>query len=65
MYHCHFHPLEAANCCRNSRLAVDEDDLKWAVNKTKMVLLLKQFDENFRSKIPRFWEMKSLFTDAK
>ena len=22
------HPLQAANCCRNSRLVVDEDDLK-------------------------------------
>ena len=26
--HCHPHPLQAANCCRNSRLVVDEDDLK-------------------------------------
>ena len=26
--HCHLHPLQAANCCRNSRLVVDEDDLK-------------------------------------
>ena len=26
------HPLQAANCCRNSRLAVDEDDLKWLKN---------------------------------
>ena len=25
--HCHLHPLQAANCCRNSRLVVDEDDL--------------------------------------
>ena len=25
--HCHLHPLQAANCCRNSRLLVDEDDL--------------------------------------
>ena len=22
----HLHPLQAANCCRNSRLVVDEDD---------------------------------------
>ena len=27
IYHCHLHPLQAANCCRNSRLVVDEDDL--------------------------------------
>ena len=32
MYHCHLHPLQAANCCRNSRLVVDENDLKWVTN---------------------------------
>ena len=26
------HPLQAANCCRNSRLVVDEDDLKSVKN---------------------------------
>ena len=25
--HCHLHPLQAAICCRKSRLVVDEDDL--------------------------------------
>ena len=25
IYHCHLHPLQAANCCRNYRLVVDED----------------------------------------
>ena len=29
---CHFHPLQAANCCRNSRLVVDENDLNWVTN---------------------------------
>ena len=29
IYHCQLHPLQAANCYRNSRLAVDEDDLTW------------------------------------
>ena len=29
---CHLHPLQAANCCRNSRLVVDEDDLMWVKN---------------------------------
>ena len=29
---CHLHPLQAANCCRNSRLVMDEDDLKWVQN---------------------------------
>ena len=28
IYHCHLHSLQAANCCRNSRLVVDEDDLR-------------------------------------
>ena len=23
------HPLQAPNCCRNSRLVVDKDDLMW------------------------------------
>ena len=36
IYYCHIHPLQAANCCRNSRLAVDEDDLKW-VNKKNVI----------------------------
>ena len=26
---------ELANCCRNSRLVVDEDDLKWVINEKK------------------------------
>ena len=30
--HCHLHPLQAANCCRNSPLVVDEDDLMWFKN---------------------------------
>ena len=32
IYHCHFHPLQAANCCRNSRLVVTENDLKRVAN---------------------------------
>ena len=28
IYHYHLYQLQAANCCRNSRLVVDEDDLK-------------------------------------
>ena len=30
--HCHLHLLQAANCLRNSRLEVDEDDLMWFKN---------------------------------
>ena len=47
------HPLQAANCCRNSRLAVDEDDLKWVENEKKISLLLKQFPEYNRFKTTR------------
>ena len=32
IYHCHLYTLQAANCCRNSRLVVDEDDLMWFEN---------------------------------
>ena len=32
IYHCHPHPLQTANCCRDSRLVVDEDDSKWVKN---------------------------------
>ena len=63
--HCHLHPLQAANCCRNSRLVVDEDDLKWVTDEQNIQLFLKQFQENFRSKTNRFQEIKSFFRDAK
>ena len=36
IYHCHLHPLQGANCCRNSRLVVDEDDLMWVKNWRKL-----------------------------
>ena len=32
IYHCHFHPLQAGNCCHNSRFVVNEDDLMWFKN---------------------------------
>ena len=38
---------------RNSQLVVDKDDLKWVANDKKILLLCKQFQENFRSEIPR------------
>ena len=48
----YFHSLQATNFCRNSRLVVDEDDLKWVVNETNMPIssLLKQFHKKIRSK---------------
>ena len=48
IYHCHLHPLQAANCSRNSRLVVDEDDLMWVANEQTIVLLFKKIHENFR-----------------
>ena len=35
--HCHIHPLQAANCCRNSRLVVDEEDFKWVKKKMSCI----------------------------
>ena len=45
--HCHIHPLQAANCCRNSRLVVDEEDLMGWQIKNNILLLLEWFLENF------------------
>ena len=49
-------PLQAANCCRNSRLVVDENDLKWVTNEKNILLFLKQSHEDIRSKTTRFQE---------
>ena len=65
IHHCHIHPLQAANCCRNSRLVVDEDDLKCVPNEKNILLFSKHFDENFRSKTARFQDIESFFRDAK
>ena len=35
--HCHLHSPQAAKCCRNSRLVVDEDDLMLVQLKKKYV----------------------------
>ena len=32
---------QAGNCCRNSRLVVDEDDLKWVANGKKTYRIIK------------------------
>ena len=49
---CRIHPLQVANCCRNSRLVVDEDDIMTVANEMKKyiftgMLLLKQFHDFF------------------
>ena len=41
------------NCCHNSRLIVDEEDLEWVASEKKLLLLLKQFHKKYCSKIPR------------
>ena len=53
----HLHPLQAANCCRNSRLVVDEDDLMWAK--------IDQFHGSFRSKTISYRKIKCVFRDVK
>ena len=39
--------------CRNSQLVVDEDDLKWLTNEKNVLLFLKRFLKNVRSKTTR------------
>ena len=56
VYHCHLHPLQAANCCRNSRLVVDEENCH---------VLVKQFHGNFRSKTLCCRTIRSVFRDVK
>ena len=62
IYHCHLHPLQAANCCRNFRLVVDENDLEWVVNEKYILLILKQLHESVRSNTHR---CRKFFRDAK
>ena len=45
--------LPLSSFCRNSRLVVEEDDLKWVANENNISLLLKQFQGNFSSKTTR------------
>ena len=44
---------------------MDENDLKRVTNEKNVLLFVKQFHQNFRSKPPRFQETKSIFRDAK
>ena len=48
IYHCNLHSLQAANCCRNSRLVVDEDDLMWF--KIEEIVFVEQFQRSLPSK---------------
>ena len=50
----HFHRLQAANCCRNSRLVVDENDLKWVTNEKIYCYFQKNSIKIFVLKPPGF-----------
>ena len=65
MYHCHLHLLQATNCCRNSRLLVDEDDLMWFKNERNWNVLANQYHGNFRSKTLGCRKIKFVFKDVK
>ena len=41
------HPLQAANCCRNSRLVVNEDDFMWFKNYRKLPCIGKPVSWKF------------------
>ena len=45
------------NCCRDCRLVVDKNNLKWEDNEENILLLLKQFHEKISSKTPRCREL--------
>ena len=65
LYHCHLHPLQAANCCRNSQLVVDEDDLKSVKNEKQNSVIINQFHKRNGSETPNFGKFRSFFRDAK
>ena len=41
LMHCLLNPLQAANCCCNSRLIVDEDDLTWVAHDKSDIIVIK------------------------
>ena len=41
IFHCDFHPLQAVNCGRNSRLVVDENYLEWVTNEKNDIVIIK------------------------
>ena len=65
IYHCHLYPLQAANCCRNSRLVVNKDDLKWVKNVRKLPCISKSFIDIFLLKPLSFSKIKSVFRDLR
>ena len=65
IYHCYLHPPQAANCCRNSRLVVDEDDLTGWKIKENCHVLVNQFRGNFCSKTLSCRQINCVFRDVK
>ena len=63
--HCHLHPVQAANCCRNYRLVVDENDLMGVKNKENYHVLVNQFHGNCHYKTPSCRKIRSVFRDVK
>ena len=62
---CHPHPLQASNCCRNSRFGSGCDDLKWVANEINKLLIIEQFHENVVLKTPNFRTLSQFFRDAR
>ena len=59
------HPRQAANCYRNFRLVVDEDDLKWVKIRENCHVLVNQFQGNFIHKNLSCRKFKSVYSDVK
>ena len=54
------------NCCRNSQLVVDEDDLKALEGiQKKDIVIIHSSMKMFALKPPRFNELKLFFRDSK
>ena len=60
-----FSPLQAANCFRNSRLVVDEADLKRVKNSRKLPCISKPLSWKFSFQGLSCREIKSVFRDVK
>ena len=63
--HYHLHSQQAANCCRNSRLVVNEDDLMWIKNVRKLPCISKPASKKFSFLNLGCWKSKSVFRDVK
>ena len=62
VYYRHLHPIQAANCCRNSRLVVDEDDLMLFKNQGKLPCIGKPLSWEFSFQNPFFLGKLNMFS---